>query len=308
MKGTRQFRCFMAVFSLIACATLMAPSLAGAAPAAKAAAPAAPAAPKESAPVAKATIALASEDCAKCHPVPPADIEAAGGKHKSDVSCLDCHASHRPATQNNIPKCSNCHEGKPHFQLKNCMECHKNPHKPLNIVLGPKVTEPCLTCHADQIKQLRENKSKHSALYCSNCHDVHRKIPQCVKCHKPHSAEMTQADCKKCHKAHKPTVVVYGQDVPNKDCGACHKAAMNLLAATATRHKTVLCVKCHKDKHKMIPDCTQCHTKLHPAAILKKFPKCSICHSIAHDLNNWPAGKDGAAAPSAKPAKEHKKK
>jgi hypothetical protein len=304
MKGSRSFCRIAALLSLIACIMLFAPIVACAAPAAKAA-PAKAAVAKEDASAPKAA-ALLPEDCAKCHPVPPSDIESAGGKHKSDVTCLDCHPGHRPTSRNNIPKCSNCHEGKPHFELKNCMECHKNPHKPLNIVLGPKVTDPCLTCHTDQIKQLRENKSKHSALFCSNCHDVHRKIPQCVKCHKPHSAEMTQADCKKCHKAHKPKVVTYAQDVPNKDCGACHKPALTMLNATPTRHKAVPCVKCHKDKHKMIPVCTQCHTKLHPAAILKKFPKCSICHSIAHDLNNWPASREGSGA--AKPAKEHKKK
>jgi hypothetical protein len=252
-------------------------------------------------------VTLTAEDCVKCHAAPPADIAAAGGKHKSDVTCVDCHAGHRPDSKSNIPKCSQCHEGKPHYGLKNCLECHKNPHKPLNIVFTGKITEPCLTCHTDQNKQLKENKSKHSALFCTTCHDVHRKVPDCVKCHKPHSAEMTQADCKKCHKAHKPKVVTYNTDVPNKDCGACHKQALSLLNATQTRHKSVPCVRCHQAKHKTVPDCRQCHGEKHPSTIMSKFPKCGMCHNTAHDLNHWTGAPPPAKAKAA-PAKGSKKK
>lgn len=250
--------------------------------------------------------ALTQDDCAKCHEGPPADVAAAGGKHKSDVTCLDCHAGHRPASKNNIPKCASCHDGKPHYQLKNCLECHANPHKPLSIVLAAKTTEPCLTCHSDQIKQLKENPSRHASLFCTNCHSVHRQVPECVKCHKPHSAEMAQADCRKCHRAHKPKVVAYGADVPNKDCGSCHKKALALLAASEAKHKGVACVRCHADKHKTVPQCQQCHTKQHPAAMMKRFPQCGTCHSIAHDLNHFPDA--GAAAKEKAPAKATKKK
>jgi hypothetical protein len=253
------------------------------------------------------TAGLAPADCVKCHAAPPADIAAAGGRHKTEVTCVDCHAGHRPASKNNIPKCSQCHEGKPHYGLKNCLECHKNPHTPLNIVFAAKTTEPCLTCHTEQIKQLKENKSRHSELYCTTCHDVHRKVPQCVKCHRPHSAEMVQADCGKCHKAHKPKVVTYAADVPNKDCGACHKQAMALLSASSMRHKSVPCVRCHQAKHKTVPECRQCHGDKHPAPIMKKFPKCGMCHNIAHDLNHWT---ETAAPEKAKaaPAKRSKKR
>lgn len=235
-------------------------------------------------------VALAPGDCVKCHEAPPADVAAAGAKHKTEVSCVDCHAGHRPSSKNNIPKCSQCHEGKPHYGLKNCLECHKNPHKPLDIVIAAKTTEPCLTCHTDQIKQLKENPSKHSSQYCSACHDVHRKVPDCVKCHRPHSPEMAQADCKKCHKAHKPKVVVYAADVPNNACGACHKKALAALSASTAKHRNLACVKCHENKHKTVPACELCHGSKHPESIMKKFPRCGTCHNIAHDLNHWPEG------------------
>ncbi len=252
---------------------------------------------------------LTPDDCVKCHEGPPADIASAGGKHKAEVSCVDCHAGHRPASRNNIPKCAQCHEGKPHYGLKNCLECHRNPHKPVQgLVLPAKATEPCLTCHTEQNKQLKENKSKHSAQYCTTCHDVHRKVPECVKCHRPHSAEMSQADCNKCHKAHRPKVVAYGADVPNRDCGACHKQAFALLSATPTKHKSVPCVKCHESKHKTVPDCRQCHGDKHPAAIMKRFPKCGMCHNIAHDLNHWGEGPAAPGKAKGAPAKGSKKR
>lgn len=276
MKGSRNVWVFGALFTVLACVLCVSPAVLDAADKA----------------------GLTADDCVKCHAGPPADIAAAGGKHKSDVSCLDCHAGHRPASKNNIPKCSQCHEGKPHYQLKACLECHKNPHKPLNIVFAAKITDPCLSCHTEQDRQLKSHTSRHSALGCTTCHDVHRKIPECVKCHKPHSAEMAQADCRKCHKAHQPRNVAYAADVPNKDCGACHKAAFGLLAASATKHKSVACVRCHADKHKTVPACEKCHAQKHPAAMMKKFPKCGACHSTAHDLNHF-----GDAAPAAEKAK-----
>jgi hypothetical protein len=179
--------------------------------------------------------------------------------------------------------------GKSHYELKGCLGCHKNPHTPLNITFTGKVTDACLTCHTAQMDQLKKYKSKHTALDCSTCHSVHRKVPQCTQCHKPHSAEMVVADCKKCHKAHMPTVVTYADSTPSKDCGACHGGVLSMLTASKVKHKDLSCAFCHKEKHKMVPKCQDCHGEKHPASIMARFPKCGECHSIAHDLNNWTA-------------------
>lgn len=230
--------------------------------------------------------ALSNDDCVKCHAGPPADIAAAGMGHKS-VSCQDCHAGHPPKVKHPIPLCSQCHQGKPHFELKGCLGCHTNPHTPLKITLKGEITDPCLTCHDKQIKQLRENKSKHTALSCTTCHGgVHRQKPDCLKCHKPHAADMSKSDCATCHKAHMPKAVTYG-DVPSKLCAACHKQAFELLSASKAKHKDFNCSFCHQAKHKMVPKCQDCHGKKHPAGIMAKFPKCYDCHKIAHDLNDW---------------------
>ncbi len=245
---------------------------------------------------------LSNVDCSKCHAGPPADIAAAGGKHK-EVGCTACHPGHRPSSKNNIPQCNQCHMGKPHFELKNCLGCHKNPHTPRKIQFAGNVTDPCLTCHTQQISQLRDNKSKHTSLYCSTCHDVHGKKPACTQCHKPHSASMTADDCKKCHKAHMPKAVTYASDTPSQDCGACHAKVVTMLSSSSAKHKAFGCAFCHQERHKMIPRCQDCHGDKHPAGIMAKFPKCGDCHNIAHDLNHWTP-----SAEKKEPVKEIKKK
>lgn len=242
---------------------------------------------------------LANSDCVKCHEQPPKDIAANGGKHKTEVTCQDCHAGHPPKVKKPIPQCGQCHEGKPHYKLQGCLSCHSNPHTPKNIKFGNNVTDPCLTCHTEQIEKLRANKSKHTALNCSLCHSTHGKIPNCTQCHKPHASDMVQKDCKACHQAHMPTVVAYKTDTPSKLCASCHSKAFNLLAGSTAKHSKLACVYCHQAKHKTVPQCTQCHVKPHPAAIMTKFPKCGECHNIAHDLNNW----SQPAAPSAEESK-----
>ncbi|OGW27950.1 MAG: cytochrome C [Nitrospirae bacterium GWC2_42_7] len=237
---------------------------------------------------AQATAPLLNEDCSKCHDGPPADIAVAGMKHK-DVSCQDCHTGHKPKVEKSIPECNQCHVGTKHFETKDCLSCHRNPHKPLNIVFPGNITEPCLACHDQQNIQLTENKSKHSKVSCTRCHGTsHRTKPECIKCHKPHSSDMVASDCNKCHKAHMPKVITY-DDVPAKLCAGCHKTAFDVLSASTAKHQTFNCSTCHKTEHKMIPKCKTCHGDMHPASIMVKFPKCSDCHKTAHDINNWTA-------------------
>jgi len=235
---------------------------------------------------AQVTATLTSSDCVKCHEQPPKDIAAHGGKHKTEVTCQDCHVGHPPKVKKPIPLCSQCHEGKPHFKLQGCLGCHKNPHTPKIISFGNNVTDPCLTCHTQ-----------------------HGRKPACTECHKSHSNDIVAKDCSACHKAHQPKNVNYKSDVPSKFCAACHKKAFTLLTASPAKHSKLACVYCHQAKHKTVPQCTQCHVKPHPAAILAKFNgKCGECHSIAHDLNHWSEKAAPAAAPKAEEAKPAAKK
>jgi predicted CXXCH cytochrome family protein len=247
---------------------------------------------------------LTAADCVKCHQKEPQQIAANGAAHKTEIDCQACHTGHRPAVANNIPECSNCHSGTAHFQVKDCKSCH-NPHSPLDITLKGEHKEVCLTCHADQGKELVASPSKHAKLACNFCHaDKHGNVPDCTKCHKPHSDKITQADCKSCHQAHMPLALTYGDKVPSNQCAACHGQAFNLLQASPTKHREVACVTCHANKHKTVPQCNDCHGLPHAEGIHKRFPKCGECHNIAHDLNNFPAKQGAKAAPAkAAPAK-----
>jgi hypothetical protein len=229
----------------------------------------------------------AKKNCAECHAAQADEIKAAASKHRA-VPCGGCHLSHPPA-EKSLQKCNKCHlkTRKAHFELDNCMGCHKRPHTPLTISFTD-IKSVCVTCHPTQTEELKNNKSKHSAVGCAACHTVHRKFPQCTQCHKPHAAEMAATDCKHCHRAHKPRMVTYAADTPSRDCATCHKRAFDLLSASSEKHSSLSCAFCHKEKHRMIPDCRSCHGSPHPEGLMAKFPKCGNCHMIAHDLNNWP--------------------
>jgi hypothetical protein len=239
------------------------------------------------------------EDCVRCHPAPVRDMAEAGGKHRS-VPCIGCHNGHPPETQKPIAQCSKCHlkTKKAHFEVPGCLDCHRNPHRPLKILLQGK-EDACLNCHGQQMALFREHPSKHSVLDCTTCHEVHRKVPQCIQCHLPHSADMVAADCKKCHNPHSPKPATFAAGLPSRYCEACHLKVVELLKATTSRHKPFECARCHQGRHKTIPACQSCHGTPHPEGIRIKFPKCGDCHNIAHDLNNWPVAQPGGTGEEA---------
>jgi len=155
---------------------------------------------------AAASAGLSVEDCIKCHRKEPAEIEARGMAHKTELDCQSCHENHRPKSANNIPSCNQCHSGKAHFELQGCTGCH-NPHAPLDVTLKGDSKDLCKTCH-DQVYQiLSASKAKHRELSCITCHEgKHKEVPLCTDCHvQPHAASMLQRfpKCGNCHgKAH----------------------------------------------------------------------------------------------------------
>ena len=225
------------------------------------------------------------DDCIKCHEDIVFSLSRKGVAHR-DI-CLDCHRGHPPVDMEIIPDCSQCHgvEDQKHFALEDCLQCHVNPHSPLNIELTRNLTKPCLTCHSSQYDQLQENPSMHTKLACTACHTYHGQIQPCQNCHLPHSDTMGQESCGKCHMAHKPLVVTYGDTIVSEDCGSCHTKVYTVMAENKTRHRNVTCISCHSEIHGMIPACQKCHGLWpHPAEIMNKFPDCNECHGIAHDL------------------------
>ncbi len=239
----------------------------------------------------QAPSALSNNDCAKCHAEEAKDLTEAGAGHLQP-NCLGCHTDHPPKVAKPIPLCGKCHlkSRNDHFdlQMPDCLKCHTNPHRPLNISLTDAGNGACHGCHEPEVRMFGQFKSKHQALECSHCHDVHRKIPQCTQCHKPHKAEVAAADCNNCHYGHMPKVEVFPAGMSSTVCVSCHQTPADLLRATTSKHKILACTGCHSLKHKYKPDCKECHRAPHPENMLAKFPKCGMCHYSAHDPNKWP--------------------
>lgn len=229
-------------------------------------------------------VPLQVADCVKCHQDEPAEIAANGGKHKTEVTCLDCHQEHPPWGENVIPQCSMCHEGEPHFALENCLSCHSNPHEPLVLHLADDLTKPCLTCHEGPGQDFAKYKSAHAEQACTFCHETHGQIPDCNNCHEPHAAGQVTSDCLGCHPAHHPLQISYAMTTPRAFCTPCHEEVGALLEKTETKHRTFTCAFCHRGQHPTIPKCQTCHGEPHSAAMHKQFPDCLSCHSDAHFL------------------------
>ncbi len=227
---------------------------------------------------------LTTADCIKCHPQIVKTVDEKGAKHKSEITCLDCHEGHPPIKTDIIPQCSDCHTDSPHYQLAKCGDCHTDPHAPLSLTLAGDIKDPCLTCHADVGKEMGQTPSLHADLFCNKCHAAHRDIPKCLKCHEAHSEEMTAESCATCHPAHKPTVISYGQETPNSYCTSCHGEEGEALKKTETKHKELACVYCHRETHGVTPSCDTCHGVPHSPRMMARFPKCVTCHADAHNL------------------------
>ena len=231
---------------------------------------------------------LSIDDCAKCHDEQPAQIEANGASHKSEIDCQACHTGHLPKSSNNIPNCNDCHTGSDHYQVDNCLGCH-NPHEPLNVVLTGEHKSVCVFCHSEPDTEMSANPSIHADFACNFCHaDTHGNIPECVNCHEPHSTTMTQDNCATCHQAHQPLVLTYPESTGSDLCAACHDSVYSTLTSSYAKHSQVSCVSCHANEHKVVPSCNDCHGQPHVDKIHQRFPNCSDCHYMAHDLNNWP--------------------
>lgn len=231
-------------------------------------------------------ITLTNSDCIKCHKKEVSQVSTTGGKHK-DVGCLKCHKGHYPdiPKEKMIPQCSECHKGKDHYTIENCSSCHINPHEPKNITFKDReYRKECATCHSNEYVEITKVKSKHTDLSCNFCHTKHKEIPSCLNCHGGHLEEQTFKDCLSCHKPHSPVKVTYPNETPNKFCEACHQKEGLGLKATTTKHGKLTCAFCHRNQHKVIPNCETCHGAPHPKAMLERFKGCNDCHNEAHNL------------------------
>lgn len=231
---------------------------------------------------------LTANQCGQCHPSLFGNIRDNGAKHRFD--CQKCHSvihAYSPRKNNYdevMPKCGTCHEQPHGAKITACSTCHTNPHTPKAVAMNATLMNACSQCHSGPQEQLLKFKSKHTKLACSKCHTAHGLKPSCFNCHKPHHAGQEVTTCNKCHSVHSPLQVTYTKDSPAVTCGSCHTKVFAKWQKTESKHAKVNCAFCHRDKHRFIPQCRECHPTPHPEGIIGKFPKCLSCHLDVHDL------------------------
>jgi hypothetical protein len=232
-------------------------------------------------------VPLTVTQCGQCHTGEFRAIKNDGARHTFD--CQKCHNTFHAFNPKKggwdalMPKCASCH-AEPHGKAAtDCLGCHANPHAPKKVAMDARLINACPTCHVQPREQLVKFPSKHSRLGCEKCHTSHGFKPSCFTCHEPHMPNQPLESCTRCHAVHKPVQVTYGKEVPPATCGACHAKVFDTWSKTPSRHGKVSCVTCHRDKHRFVPKCTECHQNVHDQGILQRYPNCLTCHLDVHD-------------------------
>lgn len=162
-------------------------------------------------------------NCIKCH-------EGKGGKEDvpramgvglhMNLTCTSCHG-----TNIEIPACTTCHSPPRHrVNLTNtdCLGCHIDPHLPvLNAQYNTNVPNVnCASCHPKVYKNLTAANTRHTKVFCVNCHPSHGQKLACGACHPGYEK-------------------MHVHRVAGDGCGrgACHGYVKH-------------CRDCHKDPHK----------------------------------------------------------
>jgi len=231
---------------------------------------------------------LTPSHCGVCHPAMYHAVKENGGRHRFD--CQKCHDIPKSHSSGNVtgnahkPYCASCHHT-PHGQkVIRCAECHANPHTPKKLSAEAPIRKFCFECHGSIRDKLAAFASKHSKIACTTCHTSHGFKPSCFTCHKPHQQGQALSTCVACHPAHMPRQVQYGKDLPSETCGSCHAGVYAVWEKGLGKHKAIACVTCHKNRHRTIPACSDCHGKPHTPVHHERFPRCLTCHINVHDI------------------------
>jgi hypothetical protein len=231
---------------------------------------------------------LTAIQCAQCHSAPFQGLKDNGGRHRfACQSCHDVFHAYSPRKGNYdaiMPKCASCHETPHGAKITDCVTCHSNPHTPKKITATQQLANFCFDCHGPVRDQLVKFPSKHTKVACTKCHTSHGFKPSCFICHKPHFEGQTVPQCLQCHPVHQPRQIEFATTTPSNTCSVCHSSVVTKLSKGTSKHKSVVCVTCHKGKHRYIPQCTDCHGKPHNTLFHTKYPRCLSCHIDVHDL------------------------
>jgi len=234
------------------------------------------------------TTFVGSNNCAQCHPNSQIekDLVVGGirvnhkGLREAGYQCVTCHASiSHPGTQlevarasqNKMPICARCHDGKT-------------------------LPDTCSTCHIGGVPASAPKVAMKLRVDAAQCRGCHERKTFCTRCH--NGLEMPHP--KRWNKVHGGVVLDRGKSICaschlEKDprfCTRCHGLPMPHAESWLSGHggyalkNEAKCVKCHgKDS------CTKCHglPMPHPAGWVGTHPStasvspglCTRCHSSA---------------------------
>lgn len=211
----------------------------------------------------------ASDTCLACHAGREEHNNYRRGEHwRNDVSCLDCHSAHTPATGANKAGSnafvSSANAEKPGFATEKML----------------KASEPqlCMQCHTETKHQFNKpfrHKALEGAMKCSDCHNAHGGFES----KQARLATGADAACLKCHTDKQGPFAYEHAPVKTDGCVSCHtphgSSNPRLLRTSSVAQ---LCLECHSQdrgvgalepagpSHNLgaqYRDCTACHLKVH---------------------------------------------
>ncbi len=261
---------------------------------------------------------MSEANCATCHRPQGVGMDIPNGE-AAHATCFQCHTALKTVGENNIGKCSTCHELGPRNPIGDsnstigfnfdhakhgkvdCSSCH-NPAagdsmSAINVAMHSNSTNSCATCH--------NGSRAFGANNFSNCRQCHSEVgtqktfgirfshtnhtkTQCSVCHKPAGktgnfavpdGQAAHTTCWQCHSPNKG-----GGSFLSGKCFTCHQPGQTGSIAASS---PVIPGNFAHTKHSFM-DCDACHTQTDgrmtaPSALMHKAPKsgtnCATCHN-----------------------------
>ncbi|MBK8812315.1 MAG: cytochrome c3 family protein [Acidobacteria bacterium] len=258
-------------------------------------------------------------NCATCHRPQGAGMSVPAAANDAHATCFQCHSAAKTVGENNIGKCSTCHELGPRNPINDstaaigfnfdhakhgkldCNSCHNpqggNAMSAINVAMHAGAANSCATCHngsrafgANNFSNCRQCHSEMGGAKTVGIkfsHASHTKS-NCSICHKPAGktgnfvvpdGQSAHSTCFQCHSPNKG-----GGSFTSGKCFTCHQiGGTNTISASSP----VIPGNFAHTKHSFM-DCDSCHTSSNgvmsaPSVLMHKAPKsgtnCATCHN-----------------------------
>ncbi|MBI5193886.1 MAG: DmsE family decaheme c-type cytochrome [Nitrospirae bacterium] len=224
-------------------------------------------------------------DCETCHG--PGSLHINNTKERLFIISYGPMSKDTREEQNN--SCIICHNqgslfywnDNMHGKTMTCTECHqvmKNVTMK-NLLKQTSIKETCLKCHA-------EKKSK--AMHSPHLSQDEGKM-SCSTCHSPHGSDTpgllrsssVNENCLSCH-SDKRGPYLFDHLPVQENCLLCHDAHSSINSRLLKMRQPYLCLECHTNLPKNLPDNIDAHDVLNPKSRFTYNRGCMNCHPMIH--------------------------